>query len=69
MSKSRGRDGLLGVGGQRRKLSRKSLRGKPGSMPPAGNDPVAQKKELLRKFQERSQRTSANEQGETGSNA
>ncbi|KAB2348609.1 hypothetical protein F8566_16375 [Actinomadura rudentiformis] len=60
---------MLGVGGQRRKLSRKSLRGKPGSMPPAGNDPVAQKEELLRKFQERAQQSPADEQGETGSNA
>jgi len=55
MSKNRGRDGLLGVGGQRKKLSRKSLAGKPGSSLPESTDPLAQKRELLRKLRERSQ--------------
>ncbi|GAA2620354.1 DUF6243 family protein [Actinomadura fulvescens] len=64
MSKSRGRDGLLGVGGQRRKLSRKAFRGDSGSMPPAGHDPVAQKKELLRKLQERSQQATKHQDGD-----
>ncbi|MEU5876153.1 DUF6243 family protein [Spirillospora sp. NPDC047279] len=56
---SKNRNGLLGVGGQRKKVSRETLRGKPGSSLPEGTDPVAQKKDLLRRFQERTQQSDA----------
>ncbi|QKG23112.1 DUF6243 family protein [Actinomadura verrucosospora] len=56
MSKSRGRTGMLGVGGQRRKISRRALRGGDAAAQGAGTDPVAQKKELLRKMRERAER-------------
>ncbi|MES9537892.1 MULTISPECIES: DUF6243 family protein [unclassified Actinomadura] len=63
MSKSRGRNGMLGVGGQRRNLSRGELRG--GKAQAAGGDArtaAEKKKELLRKMRERNeQRTSDNE--------
>lgn len=49
-----GAGGMLGVGGTRRTLSRKTLRGGGRGAPVgAGVDPVAQKRELLRKLQER----------------
>ncbi|MEU6848001.1 DUF6243 family protein [Streptomyces sp. NPDC046716] len=49
-----GADGMLGVGGTRSKLSRKALRGGGRSGQVGGGvDPVAQKRELLRKLQER----------------
>ncbi|NEB81860.1 hypothetical protein G3I40_42605 [Streptomyces sp. SID14478] len=50
-----GAGGMLGVGGTRNKLSRKALRGggRGGQVGGSGVDPVAQKRELLRKLQER----------------
>ncbi|MEV1018836.1 DUF6243 family protein [Streptomyces sp. NPDC050264] len=50
-----GAGGMLGVGGTRRTLSRKALRGggRSGQVGGGGTDPVAQKRELLRKLQER----------------
>lgn len=45
---------MLGVGGTRRNLSRKALRGGGrGGQISGGADPVAQKRELLRKLRER----------------
>ncbi|WP_394434702.1 DUF6243 family protein [Streptomyces sp. SGAir0957] len=49
-----GAGGMLGVGGTRRNLSRKALRGGGrGGQISGGADPVAQKRELLRKLRER----------------
>ncbi|GAA2288074.1 hypothetical protein GCM10010402_52570 [Actinomadura luteofluorescens] len=60
MSKSRGRNGMLGVGGQRKNLSRGELRG--GKARAADGDAAKaaeKKKDLLRKMRERTeQRTS-----------
>ncbi|GAA1897658.1 DUF6243 family protein [Actinomadura bangladeshensis] len=53
MSKGRGRNGMSSVGGQRKKLSRRELRGGPARGAGAGGDPAAEKKELLRKMRER----------------
>ncbi|MFI0353016.1 DUF6243 family protein [Actinomadura sp. 9N407] len=50
MAKSR--NGMLGVGGQRKKISRKALRGQAGGAAPS-SDGAATKKELLRKMRER----------------
>ncbi|WP_198943985.1 DUF6243 family protein [Streptomyces sp. CB03234] len=47
-----GNGNLLGVGGTRRKLSREALRGSGGGGVGRGVDPVAQKRELLRKLKE-----------------
>ncbi|WP_433331867.1 DUF6243 family protein [Spirillospora sp. CA-294931] len=52
MSKSR--NGMLGVGGQRKNLSRAALRGGGGGSR-GGTDPLAEKRELLRKMRERAQ--------------
>ncbi|MGF0172021.1 DUF6243 family protein [Streptomyces sp. Marseille-Q5077] len=51
---ARGGGNMLGVGGTRRNLDRKALRGggQNGRIG-GGVDPQAQKKELLRKFQEK----------------
>jgi len=52
MAKSR--NGMLGVGGQRKKVSRKALRGKPATgSPPSGDSPADQKKELLERMRAR----------------
>ncbi|MBO1333212.1 DUF6243 family protein [Streptomyces sp. VRA16 Mangrove soil] len=49
-----GAGGMLGVGGTRSKLSRRALRGGDrGGVVGGGTDPVAQKRELLRKLQEK----------------
>ncbi|MCQ4210261.1 DUF6243 family protein [Streptomyces longispororuber] len=49
-----GAGGMLGVGGTRSNLSRKALRGGGrGAQVGGGVDPVAQKRELLRKLQEK----------------
>ncbi|WP_169807911.1 DUF6243 family protein [Actinomadura hibisca] len=49
---AKGRNGLLGVGGQRKKIARRELRG--GQAGGAGGtNALAQKRELLRKMQER----------------
>ncbi|UKY49823.1 DUF6243 family protein [Streptomyces inhibens] len=49
--------GMLGVGGTRSKLSRGALRGGAGGGRGHGQpDPQAHRRELLRKFQERSQK-------------
>ncbi|MGP8302243.1 DUF6243 family protein [Streptomyces inhibens] len=49
--------GMLGVGGTRSKLSRGALRGGAGGGRGLGQpDPQAHRRELLRKFQERSQK-------------
>ncbi|MER6343775.1 DUF6243 family protein [Streptomyces sp. NPDC001595] len=49
-----GAGSMLGVGGTRRNLSRKALRGggRGGRIGGAGQDPQAQKRELLRRLQE-----------------
>lgn len=43
---------MLGVGGTRKKLSRRALRGGEGGGIGRGIDPAAQKRELLRKLKE-----------------
>ncbi|MFJ9036132.1 DUF6243 family protein [Streptomyces sp. NPDC102406] len=50
-----GASGMLGVGGTRRNLSRKALRGggRGGQVGGGAVDPVAQKRELLRTLRER----------------
>lgn len=49
-----GTGNMLGVGGTRRNLDRKALRGDGrGGRIGGGTDPTAQKRELLRKFQEK----------------
>lgn len=52
---SKGRSGsMLGVGGTRANLSRSALRGGRGGRGTQGDlDPMAQKRELLRKLQEK----------------
>ncbi|MGP4026474.1 DUF6243 family protein [Actinomadura sp. 3N407] len=61
MAKSR-RNGMLGVGGQRNKLSRRALRGGKAPVPGSGGDPAAEKRELLRKMRERNERRAASGQ-------
>ena len=63
---SKRRNGMLGVGGQRNNLSRRELRGGSTKGSGSGKDPAAEKKELLRKMRERSQRRAASET-DTGS--
>ncbi|WP_141579238.1 DUF6243 family protein [Actinomadura sp. WMMA1423] len=56
MSKSRGRNGMLGVGGQRRNLSRGELRGGKARAADRDAQTAAEKrKELLRKMRERNE--------------
>jgi hypothetical protein len=52
---------MLGVGGTRSNLSRRALRGgrRGGQVGGGGLDPVAQKRELLRRLQERRGTTDA----------
>ncbi|ADD41670.1 DUF6243 family protein [Stackebrandtia nassauensis] len=50
MSKGRGND-MLGVGGQRRKLSKNDLRGKGFGGGKHGHDPMAAKRELIQRLQ------------------
>ncbi|MGA4955475.1 DUF6243 family protein [Streptomyces lavendulocolor] len=47
-----GAGNMLGVGGTRRNLSRKALRGSGGGGAGRGVDQAAQKRELLRKLKE-----------------
>ncbi|MHC3388483.1 DUF6243 family protein [Streptomyces lavendulocolor] len=47
-----GAGNMLGVGGTRRNLSRKALRGSGDGGAGRGVDPAAQKRELLRKLKE-----------------
>ncbi|NVI89520.1 DUF6243 family protein [Actinomadura sp. BRA 177] len=64
MSKSRGRNGMSSVGGQRKKLSRGDLRGRRAQAPSAAGDPAAEKKELLRKMRERAEQRAASDRDE-----
>ena len=50
---AKNRNGLLGVGGQRRKVSRRALRGDGGAFSPGRKDTAAQKKELLERMRAR----------------
>lgn len=68
MSKSR-RNGMLGVGGQRNKVSRRALRGGNPQTPGNGGDLAAGKQELLRKMRERNQRRATPEQNTPEQNA
>ncbi|TQM66730.1 hypothetical protein FHX41_0315 [Actinomadura hallensis] len=61
MSKSR-RNGLLGVGGQRNKVSRRALRGGGPQQPGNAGRAAAEKQELLRKMRERNRRGAKPEQ-------
>ncbi|GAA3953538.1 hypothetical protein GCM10023085_39990 [Actinomadura viridis] len=58
---AKGRNGMLGVGGQRRTMSRKALRGEAGASQRGGGDAVAQKKALLSKMRERNANAAASE--------
>ncbi|MEU0170737.1 DUF6243 family protein [Streptomyces iakyrus] len=62
-----GAGNLLGVGGSRRTLGRKALRGggRAGRIG-GGLDPQAQKRELLRKLQEQRQQREGREKGTAG---
>lgn len=67
MSKSRGRDGMLGVGGQRKNLSRGELRGgKAQAADRSAAKAAEKKKELLRKMRERNERRPSDEQRTSG---
>lgn len=56
---------MLGVGGTRQKLGRDALRGGDrNGRSGGGQDPQAQKRELLRKLQERQQKQQEQEQEE-----
>ncbi|XVQ10625.1 DUF6243 family protein [Spirillospora sp. CA-255316] len=50
---AKNRNGMLGVGGQRRKVSRKALRGEGGPSSQERRDAAAQKKELLERMRAR----------------
>ncbi|MFF5962660.1 DUF6243 family protein [Streptomyces collinus] len=62
-----GAGNMLGVGGSRRNLGRKALRGggRDGRIG-GGLDPQAQKRELLRKLQEQRQQREGREEGTAG---
>lgn len=55
MSKGRGRNGMLGVGGQRKKLSRRELRGGRAQTAGTATDPAAEKQALLQKMRKRTE--------------
>ncbi|NEE14428.1 hypothetical protein G3M58_49190 [Streptomyces sp. SID7499] len=58
---------MLGVGGSRKNLGRRELRGGGRSGRIGGGlDPQAQKRELLRKLQERRQQQEVREEGTAG---
>ncbi|MER5835746.1 DUF6243 family protein [Streptomyces sp. NPDC002130] len=62
-----GAGNLLGVGGSRRNLGRRELRGGGrGGRIGGGLDPQAQKRELLRKLQEKRQQQDTQEGGTAG---
>jgi hypothetical protein len=52
---SRGRNSLLGQGGQRRKLNRSAMRGAPGSTQADQDDAARRKEELLKKVREKTE--------------
>ncbi|MFD0900601.1 DUF6243 family protein [Actinomadura sediminis] len=55
----KGRNGLLGVGGQRNNVSRRRLRGETARTSGDRNDAAAAKRELLEKMRERNERPAA----------
>ncbi|MFJ7334599.1 DUF6243 family protein [Streptomyces sp. NPDC101110] len=62
-----GAGNMLGVGGSRRNLGRRALRGDGrGGRIGGGLDPQAQKRELLRKLQEKRQQGDVREEDTTG---
>lgn len=62
-----GAGNMLGVGGSRSNLGRRALRGGgQGGRIGGGLDPQAQKRELLRKLQEKRQQPEAQEGGAAG---
>ncbi|MDX3779553.1 DUF6243 family protein [Streptomyces europaeiscabiei] len=62
-----GAGNMLGVGGSRRNLGREALRGGPAAGRVGGGlDPQAQKRELLRKLQEKRQEAETGTEGTTG---
>ncbi|MFD8223977.1 DUF6243 family protein [Streptomyces massasporeus] len=62
-----GAGNMLGVGGSRKNLGRKELRGGGrGGRIGGGLDPRAQKRELLRKLQEGRQQQAVREEGTAG---
>ncbi|MEU6057828.1 DUF6243 family protein [Streptomyces sp. NPDC047097] len=67
MAKSR--NNLLGVGGQRRKLSKNGEPGSPSARAEDRRSADGQKQELLRKMRERAQQPEGQEQGQQASSA
>ncbi|MFE7898481.1 DUF6243 family protein [Streptomyces sp. NPDC057424] len=62
-----GAGNMLGVGGSRKNLGRGALRGAGrGDRIGGGADPQAQKRELLRKLQEKRQQQEVREEGTAG---
>ncbi|TDQ55300.1 DUF6243 family protein [Actinorugispora endophytica] len=55
---ARGRDSLLGLGGQRKKLSKNTLRGNEKGQQGGAADPLEEKRELLRKMREKTEQGS-----------
>ncbi|GAA2398192.1 hypothetical protein GCM10010191_01120 [Actinomadura vinacea] len=59
---AKNRNGMLGVGGQRKNISRKALRGGVGKSSSNETDALAQKKELLERMRTRNAGQPQNEQ-------
>ncbi|OLT31580.1 hypothetical protein BJF79_36795 [Actinomadura sp. CNU-125] len=55
----KGRNGLLGVGGQRKNVSRRDLRGDAPQAAANADDQAARKRDLLAKMRERNEERSA----------
>ncbi|GLU47265.1 DUF6243 family protein [Nocardiopsis ansamitocini] len=62
---ARTRNSLLGMGGQRKKLSRTDLKGADAAAGGNGSDPLAHKRELLEKLKEQAAKK-ADQSGESG---
>jgi len=58
---SRGRNSLLGQGGQRKKMNRSAMRGAPGSGQDAQDDAARRKQELLKKLREKTEERKSSE--------
>jgi hypothetical protein len=56
---SRGRNSLLGQGGQRRKMDRSAMRGRPGSGQADQDDAARRKQELVQKLREKTEERKA----------
>ncbi|MCW2947346.1 MAG: hypothetical protein JWR24_4063 [Actinoallomurus sp.] len=56
---SRGRNSLLGQGGQRKKLDRSAMRGAPGAGQADQDDAARRKQELVKKLREKTEERKA----------